>query len=44
MAQVKLQQEKFNIKINYKMNVTYKRLPFFVVLRKIMVFPLVVIF
>lgn len=44
MAQVKLQQEKFNIKINYKMNVTYKRLSFFVVLGKIMVFPLVVIF
>lgn len=43
MALVNLQQEKCNIKIKYKMNVTYGRLPFFVLLRKIMAFSLVVV-
>lgn len=44
IGQVQLQQEKFNIKIMYKMSVTYKMLPFFVLLRRIVVLALVVIF
>lgn len=44
MVQVKLYQEEINIKFVYKMNVTFEWLPFFALLRRIMVLGLVVIF
>lgn len=44
MAQVKLQQEKLNIKITYEIMFSTKDCPFFILLRRIVVISLVVIF